>query len=1505
MKARFRRMMAMVLVAILMLSMLGIAEEYEFEEVLQEESEYFEEPIEEPTPEPTLEPTEGPASEPTDVPTPEPTNAPAQPPVEDSGDGATQEPAAQPTQPVVWEDELPSAGESDADETMPGDGNSEDVIPPVEEPAEPEQLLEVRLEQTGAAELFAAVTAQGVDEIAYQWQTLDSGAYTEMLMSGMVDAESLWQDIDGATDETLDAAEAMGDNYADYGYRCVVTAGDLRAVSDTYRFLRVVLQLERGEEDASSDDDIALLAATVASCAGDPDLSAHTWKNSKGNYTGKCAKCGYVCPHVDESGSNAFYWYSDKYNQCEICKFKCSHTSTYWEENEGAYFSDKSPESDGRWIFTKLTDERKLKYHQTQYAIIGRIKRCSLCDEWISDQAYTQENWTYKIAIEPHEYDNGICVYCGYVNECTNNVHKNPDSLEWVLPDEAMENYYGQPEYKDEEYHETRYGGWATRKICPTCGETVAWNDITSADYIEDEAHTFVPIGNGSSYKCTKCYYTTDKVPCEHLNTTPTADEPVEKNVHYKDNGKNHIRVRTVYTTQTCDACGVKLVTVETEEDEEAHSDDYAATGFCLICGNNDGCKHLEFTTELAYAQDVVSGYKPAYSKFDADSHRITTKMYRVTYCKICAKFMSQEATGETVTYTANHNFPTSAYKQYEVVGEDGGSIYIDYIKAGSVCKNCGYKEPASSCKHKNKEKRPSEHHLDFKDVYSKNDAETHFVNYANGNYDEVCLDCGRLLKINRSWPEGEAPENGTEPHELSWYEGPDGIWTSKCWKCGEDSITCEHDFKEIVTSYYEEDYASFVETFQSKDYYCNTGSSENHLHGMLVAMHDLECGKCGMIWSEHSYDEKLKFNGKLYPYYTEKAPEEEPHDFVNGVCTLCGYKFAIIYDVEKLSLGIGETYTPNLDLQLENPNSEYLNFKSSNPKIFKVNNTETGEVMGVAAGTATLTATYTAEDGTTYTDTIKITVKKAPTEIKLSATELTLGVREPWTLKATLAPSGSYGNVVWSSSDKAVLSVEDGVLTAHKPSEKGKDVTITATVYDSKNPNQKLEATCTVTVNDPPTTNTMFVDTKNTLGVGESVTASAMAEDGKGGTYALNLANCTFATSNKKIATVSKTGKITGVKKGPATITVTAYNGAKAELPLEVIAAPTMITLLNKTTTLGVGEPWMLGAKVVSGKTEITDNVQYTFSSNKKSVLEVDPKTGELTAHETGVATITVATYNKKKASVKITVKAAPTEINLQKGTEIVNGTTLELGLNETVTLKTAFDSTKQYGHVTWGPIDSPVVSVENGKLTASAEQTGTATITASVYDSKHPGQTLTAQCTVNVKAEPTADNATLTPAKAKIGVGESTQLSVVYTNAAGAVKSYKSSKTSIATVSSKGVVKGVKKGGPVTITATMYNGEKITTEIQVIDAPTKVELSQTEISMKVGDAKINLAQYVTLSPVDNCSGTVTFKSSKPSVAKVDTATGELEAIGEGTTVITVTTQNKRTARFNVTVTP
>lgn len=241
-----------------------------------------------------------------------------------------------------------------------------------------------------------------------------------------------------------------------------------------------------------------------------------------------------------------------------------------------------------------------------------------------------------------------------------------------------------------------------------------------------------------------------------------------------------------------------------------------------------------------------------------------------------------------------------------------------------------------------------------------------------------------------------------------------------------------------------------------------------------------------------------------------------------------------------------------------------------------------------------------------------------------------------------------------------------------------------------------------TITVN---VTSVKVSKTSATLGVGESLTIKATVTPS---------AAATWSSSNTSVATVVN-GKITAKKAGTAVITAKA--GTKsATCKITVKKAPTKVTLSKTSATLGVSKTLTLKATLPSGTASNT----LTYKSSNTSVATVS-STGKITAKKAGTATITVTTFNGKKATCKVTVKNLPTSVKLNK-------TYANMKKGGTLTLKaTVSPSSNVINTVTWISSNTKVATVKNGKVTAKAK--GTVTITVKTTNGK------TAKCTITIK--------------------------------------------------------------------------------------------------------------------------------------------------------------------------
>lgn len=123
--------------------------------------------------------------------------------------------------------------------------------------------------------------------------------------------------------------------------------------------------------------------------------------------------------------------------------------------------------------------------------------------------------------------------------------------------------------------------------------------------------------------------------------------------------------------------------------------------------------------------------------------------------------------------------------------------------------------------------------------------------------------------------------------------------------------------------------------------------------------------------------------------------------------------------------------------------------------------------------------------------------------------------------------------------------------------------------------------------------------------------------------------AKATFTSSNTKVATVSSTGVVKGVKAGTATITAS-YGNAKATCKVTV-KAPS-VKFAKKTVTVYKG-------KTATVKATLTGVSSVKYTSSNKKVATVNSKTGAVKGLKAGTVTIT-ATSGKLKATYKLTVK-------------------------------------------------------------------------------------------------------------------------------------------------------------------------------------------------------------------------------------------------------------------------
>ena len=346
------------------------------------------------------------------------------------------------------------------------------------------------------------------------------------------------------------------------------------------------------------------------------------------------------------------------------------------------------------------------------------------------------------------------------------------------------------------------------------------------------------------------------------------------------------------------------------------------------------------------------------------------------------------------------------------------------------------------------------------------------------------------------------------------------------------------------------------------------------------------------------------------------------------------------------MRIKVNETGTLSAVITPENAENKTIVWSSSNEAVATVEN---GIVSAKKSGTATITAA--AADGSEVTATCTVTVPVSTTGVTLNkeTTSITKGGTE--TLVATVAPANATNqNVTWSSSNTAVATVEDGVVTAVD----GGTAMITVTTADGS-----FTDTCEVTV-IVPVESVSLDQTELNLKHGDvtsdpvTLTATVLPANATNKAVA-------WTSSDETVAKVEN-GVVTPVGAGTAVITVVTVDGSKkatCEVAVVENYAVTGQVLLHDGTQPGHA----VNVKIMRGATKVMETD--TLNDGSYVLRGVETGTYNLIATEHDGRTTTALIEVKANASVgtvKLPEANVSSELAVTEDTpEVVVG-----GLNE-----------------------------------------------------------------------------------------------------------------------------------------------------------------------------------------------------------------------------------------------
>ena len=333
-------------------------------------------------------------------------------------------------------------------------------------------------------------------------------------------------------------------------------------------------------------------------------------------------------------------------------------------------------------------------------------------------------------------------------------------------------------------------------------------------------------------------------------------------------------------------------------------------------------------------------------------------------------------------------------------------------------------------------------------------------------------------------------------------------------------------------------------------------------------------------------------------------------------------------------------------------------------------------------------------------------------TGVSLNKTTLSLVEGASEALTATVAPDNATNkSVSWKTSDAGVATVDNnGTVAAVKPG----TATITVTTADGGK-----TATCAVTVTAKKVDVTGVTLDKTTLSLdvgGTEVLTATVAPDNA------TDKSVSWKSSDAAVASVDGAGKVTAVKPGTATITVTTTDGAKTATCEVTVKEVAVEGVSVEPATLEIKEGQTYQLKAVVTPAAAVQDVEWAVQNS--AIATVDDN-GLVTAVKPGTTRVTARSkaYTDKQGVCEITVK----QDDALKGISL-DATELSLQVGGSRTLTVIYNP--EYAankNVTWESSDSEVAFVTDGKVTALKE--GSATITAT---SEEGG--FTAKCEVTV---------------------------------------------------------------------------------------------------------------------------------------------------------------------------
>ncbi len=606
-------------------------------------------------------------------------------------------------------------------------------------------------------------------------------------------------------------------------------------------------------------------------------------------------------------------------------------------------------------------------------------------------------------------------------------------------------------------------------------------------------------------------------------------------------------------------------------------------------------------------------------------------------------------------------------------------------------------------------------------------------------------------------------------------------------------------------------------------------------------------------------------------------ASDADPTIFDEVVITVeaADVKISAILGVDATkTLNIAEEFTFVTSLLPTSPAPSNTSLSWETTDATKVSVDQTGKIVGVAVGSATVTVSAT--DGSGISASCVVTVEAVivkATSVELNKTLISLAKDDIETLVATVKPSGVSNDAVeWISDKPAVATVDqNGKVTAVSVG----TAVITVTTKDGSN----KTATCGVEV-------LAGVDLIETIAIVEGNQTLV-----RKGTVQLTTEITPAVPTNSTIlwesldptiATVSATGLVTAVKVGSTTITASSEDAGTATKSITVEVTPILVSSISVNATKSIMLNDVFTFEPTFEPTDADVSVLSWISSSTDVTVD---QLGKITGVAVGSATITVSSTDGSNISktIVVTVNDPNLVVAVESVTLDESAISLKTGESQKLT-QTVNPNTATNTDVTWLSSNPSFVTVDGfGNVKAVAKGTATITVTSAADITK------SASCDVTV-TDVLVTAITVSTTSVTVDINKTATITAS-ADASATVKtlSYTIAPAGIATISN-GVITGIAKGdAELTIAATDGSGISKTVTIKVNEPSTAdvlvstISLDKTSVDLETGKTTTIATSLVLPSNATNKA--IDWKSTNAAVATYNN--GTITAVSAGTAVI------------------